>query len=61
MTDIEIAKNTKLDKINEIAKKIGIQEEELEQYGKYKAKISPEVYKRLQNKKNGNKNSQKTL
>ena len=53
MTDIEIAKNTKLDKINEVAKKIGIQEEELEQYGKYKAKISPEVYKRLQNKKNG--------
>ena len=46
MTDIEIARNTKLDKIVDIAKKIGIGEEELEQYGKYKAKISSEVYEK---------------
>ena len=40
MTDIEIAKNTKLKKIEEIAKKIDIQEDEIETYGRYKAKIS---------------------
>ena len=51
--DVEIARNTKLNRIDEIAKSIGIQEEELELYGKYKAKISPDVMKKLQNKKNG--------
>ena len=40
MEDIEIARNTKLSKIQEIAKSIGIEEEDLELYGKYKAKIS---------------------
>jgi len=54
MTDIEIARNTKLDKINQIAKKAGIKEEELEVYGNYKAKISNDlVFKRLKRKKNG--------
>ena len=53
MTDIEIARNTKLDKIVDVAKKIGINEEEVEQYGKYKAKISNEVYERLKDKKDG--------
>ena len=54
MTDIEIAKNTKLKKIEEIAKKIDIQEDEIETYGRYKAKISNKVYKRLEQKKDGN-------
>lgn len=53
MTDIEIARNTKLEKIETIAKKIGIEEDDLEQYGKYKAKISNEVYEKNKNKKNG--------
>ncbi len=53
MTDIEIARNTKLEKINVIAKKIGIEEEELEQYGKYKAKVSRDIFKRLESKPNG--------
>lgn len=53
MEDIEIARNTKLEKIQEIAKKVDITEEELELYGKYKAKISDEVYSRLKDKKNG--------
>lgn len=53
MTDIEIARNTKLDKIVDIAKKIGIDEEDIEQYGKYKCKISNEVYSKLKDKKNG--------
>ena len=53
MEDIEIARNTQLEKITKIAEKLNIQEEQLEQYGKYKAKISPEVYKNLKDKKNG--------
>lgn len=54
MEDIEIARNTKLDNIVEIATKAGIKEDELEQYGKYKAKIdSKKLFKRLENKKNG--------
>lgn len=53
MTDIEIARNTKLDNITEIAKKLDIKEDEIEQYGKYKAKISESVYERLKTKQNG--------
>ena len=54
MEDIEIARNTKLDNIEKIAIKAGIEEDELEQYGKYKAKIdSKKLLKRLENKKNG--------
>ncbi len=53
MTDIEIARSTKLDNIVEIAKKVGIQEEDVEQYGKYKAKISDRVYESLKHKENG--------
>ncbi len=47
MEDIEIARNTQLEKITKIAEEMNIQEDQLEQYGKYKAKISPEVYKNL--------------
>ena len=53
MTDIEIARNTKLEKIEDIAKKIDIDNEYIETYGKYKAKISNEVYENLKNKKDG--------
>ena len=53
MEDIEIARNTKLEPITKIAKSIQIKPEELEQYGKYKAKISPEINERLQKKQNG--------
>ena len=40
MEDIEIARNTKLEPIMEIAQKLGLQEDNIETYGKYKAKIS---------------------
>ena len=40
MSDIEIAKNSKMKKINEITDKLGIPEKYVENYGKYKAKIS---------------------
>ncbi len=53
MTDIEIARNTKLEKIVDVAKKVGIEEEDLEQYGKYKAKISEKVYKKRKKQKDG--------
>ena len=53
MTDIEIAKNTKLDEINKIAEKLEIKEEDIEQYGKYKAKISNEIYEKNKSKNNG--------
>lgn len=53
MTDIEIAKNTKLDEINKIAEKLEIKEEDIEQYGKYKAKISNKIYEKNKSKNNG--------
>lgn len=53
MNDIEIARNTKLEKITEIAKKINISEEDLELYGNYKAKISTKVNEKLKGKKDG--------
>ncbi len=53
MTDIEIARNTKLEKIVDVAKDVRIEEDDIEQYGKYKAKISNEVYEKRKNKKDG--------
>lgn len=52
MEDIEIARNTKLEEINVIARKLNV-EDDIEQYGKHKAKISLEVMEKLKNKKNG--------
>lgn len=48
--DLEIAQSSKLKPILEIAKKIGIKENELELYGKYKAKISLSILDRLKDK-----------
>ena len=53
MTDIEIARNTKLDEISNIAKKVGIDEKYVEQYGKYKAKINNNIFEDLKDEKNG--------
>ena len=53
MTDIEIAKNVELKKIEKIAEKLNIDENDIECYGKYKAKISNEVYTKLKDKENG--------
>ena len=53
MSDIEIARNTKLKNIVEVAKSLDINEEDLELYGKYKAKISDNVYRNLKDKKDG--------
>ena len=53
MTDIEIAESIELNKIVEIAKKLDISEDEIEMYGKYKAKISKEVNKKIEKKMDG--------
>lgn len=50
MTDIEIADQATLEPITEIAEKLGLSEDEIEQYGKYKAKIDLNV-KPLSDKK----------
>lgn len=52
-TDIQIAQETQMLHINEIAKKIGLTEDDIEQYGKYKAKIDLNVLKRHKNKADG--------
>ena len=52
-TDIEIAKEAKMLPITKIAEKFGITDDELELYGKYKAKINDEFLKRMENRPNG--------
>ncbi len=53
MSDIEIAQNAKMLHIKDIAKKAGIGEDDLEFYGKYKAKISSDAIKRSEKNKGG--------
>lgn len=52
-TDIEIAESCKMLPITEIAEKIGINAEELEFYGKYKAKISWDIIEKTKSNKDG--------
>lgn len=53
MEDIEIARKAKLKNINEITSKLGIPEENVEPIGKFKAKVSINYLKELENNKNG--------
>lgn len=46
-SDIEIAQEAKMEHIKDVAAQIGIKEDELEFYGKYKAKLSDELEKRI--------------
>lgn len=52
-TDIQIAQSCKMDPIVDIAKKLDISENELELYGKYKAKLSNDLWKKLKNEEDG--------
>ena len=52
-TDIEIAQEAELWPIEKVASEIGLDKDELELYGKYKAKISDEYLERIKNNKNG--------
>ena len=53
LTDIEIAKNAKMIKISEIAKQLGITEDDLIPYGHYMAKVSEDFIARSQKNKDG--------
>ena len=53
LSDIEIAQQTTLEPITTIAKKVGLTDDDLELYGKYKAKISFDAIKRLSKEKDG--------
>lgn len=53
LSDIEIAQGAKMKHIRDIASSIGIDEEQLEYYGKYKAKTSPELWDKVKNNENG--------
>lgn len=53
LTDVQIARQAKMLPITEIAKSLSLNEDHLELYGKYKAKLTPEVEKELADKKDG--------
>ncbi len=52
-TDIEIAQEAEMLHIRDVAKQVGITEDELEMYGKYKAKLSDELLDRIKDNGNG--------
>ncbi|KXS49520.1 formate--tetrahydrofolate ligase [Halanaerobium congolense] len=49
-SDIQIAQEAKMKEITKIAEKVGLEEDDLELYGKYKAKVKLDVLKKLSNK-----------
>lgn len=53
LSDIEIAQNAKMKYINEIAESVGIEYDDLEPYGHYKAKVSEALYSKLTDKEDG--------
>lgn len=53
LSDIEIARSAELKKITEVAEKIGINENEIEMYGNYKAKLSNSLLNRIENNEDG--------
>ena len=52
-TDIQIAQEAKLQPIKDVAASIGIEENNLELYGKYKAKLSDELWEEIKERPNG--------
>ena len=52
-TDIQIAQEAQMKPIGRVAESIGISEDELEFYGKYKAKLSDELWDRIKDNENG--------
>lgn len=52
-SDIEIAQSAEMLPISEIANRLGVQPEELEPYGRYKAKLSEEIFSRLSGRPDG--------
>ena len=52
-TDVEIAQEAKMQPIKEIAAELGLTEDDLELYGKYKAKLTSEVWQKVKDRGNG--------
>ncbi|MGL6199497.1 MAG: formate--tetrahydrofolate ligase [Lachnospiraceae bacterium] len=52
-TDIQIAQEAKMNHIKDVAASIGINEEDLELYGKYKAKLSDEIWEQVRDREDG--------
>ena len=52
-TDIQIAQEAKMAHIREVAAKVGIEEDDLEFYGKYKAKLSDDVWEKIKDRPDG--------
>lgn len=53
LTDVEIAQAAKIQNVKEIAGKLNLSEDDLELYGKFKAKISAEVWERIKKNPDG--------
>ena len=53
LSDIEIAQQAKMQKITDVAAKLGIGEDDIELYGRYKAKLSMDLIRRMENEKPG--------
>ena len=53
LTDIEIAQQAEMEPIKNVAAKLGMSEDDIEMYGKYKAKISDEYMQSVKNNENG--------
>ncbi|MBN7574371.1 MULTISPECIES: formate--tetrahydrofolate ligase [Clostridium] len=52
-SDIQIAQEAKMEPIKNVAEKLGLCEDDIEYYGKYKCKISLDVYDKVKNNNNG--------
>mgnify|MGYP000277870190 FL=1 len=52
-TDIQIAQEAKMEHIKDVAARAGIEENELEFYGKYKAKLSDELWEKIKDREDG--------
>ncbi|HBK60955.1 MAG TPA: formate--tetrahydrofolate ligase, partial [Firmicutes bacterium] len=53
LSDIDIAQSTKLRRILDVAREVGLVEDDLEYYGKYKAKVSLATFGKLTGRPNG--------
>jgi len=52
-TDIQIARESKMEPIEKVAEKIGLIKNDLELYGEYKAKLKPQLWEKIKNQKDG--------
>ena len=53
LSDIEIAQRTQMEPITEVAKKLGIAEDDLELYGRYKAKVTFDLWEKIKEREDG--------